>query len=792
MVVPDYSKSVDFLRKLHPGRKWVLTAIHPDKNYKPRTITATFDQTTEQQCLDWLGEQGQTRNVYYSLAEPKSQSVTNKMERADVRAVHFLHVDIDPRAGEPLADEQARIRSMLSGDTLPGNLPAPTVIINSGGGMQALWALEAPIIIDGKIDAAEDAKLYNLAIELALSADNCHDVTRILRLPGTVNRPDEKKRAKGRVEALAEVVSFTDAKYGIDRFTKARAVGKSSGDEMTVNIDATSTARVNLDSLPASVPDSCKVVILHGHNPVEVRRKASRSEYLLGVVCQLIRAGVDDQTIYNIITDPAYPISESVLDKGRRVESYAKRQLQRAHDLVDTDAVSRINRDYFAALEGKKVLYFREEKDNTITPMNAEAFGFEVATIKQQVTDAKGNAKDVPGLPLWRESSRRRYHGRGFVLDPSHSHGDDVYNLWKGFGVEPGPGDWSLMRRHILEVLASGDEAHADFITRWAAWKFQHPATPPRVALVFRGEEGTGKGVFCRAMVDAFGVHGQHIIDANQFTGRFNSHMRHCCLLYADEVALVGDDHEGTLKAMITEPTMPIEQKGVDIVHVDNHLGIVMSSNRDFFIPAGIGARRYAMFDVSDAHKGDTDYWTKLYAEIDNGGIAAMLHDLVTFDLGKWHPESARPDTAALDSQKASNLPPLQRCWLRCLHAGVLPCGEERFGGKVFIPSSLFIDLINERLKLRDNEQVTTNGLRDMFKKMEPFGFLKYESGRPRGWVIPPLADARKAWCDTRLMKIEWDGAKEWHAHTMSPDNAAAELDDAGRADEYMQNELPF
>ena len=33
------------------------------------------------------------------------------------------------------------------------------------------------------------------------------DASRILRVPGTVNYPDEKKRARGRVPVLAELVS---------------------------------------------------------------------------------------------------------------------------------------------------------------------------------------------------------------------------------------------------------------------------------------------------------------------------------------------------------------------------------------------------------------------------------------------------------------------------------------------------------------------------------------------------------------------------------------------------------
>ena len=52
--------------------------------------------------------------------------------------------------------------------------------------------------IDGKEAQYEDAKLYNVQLELLFGGDNCHNVDRILRLPGTINIPDAKKLKKGR------------------------------------------------------------------------------------------------------------------------------------------------------------------------------------------------------------------------------------------------------------------------------------------------------------------------------------------------------------------------------------------------------------------------------------------------------------------------------------------------------------------------------------------------------------------------------------------------------------------
>ena len=47
---------------------------------------------------------------------------------------------------------------------------------------------------------------------------------------------------------------------------------------------------------------------------------------------------------------------------------------------------------------------------------------------------------------------------------------NECLNLWQGWGVEAKRGDWGLIRRHIAEVVASGNEEFADYIIRWIAW----------------------------------------------------------------------------------------------------------------------------------------------------------------------------------------------------------------------------------------------------------------------------------------------------------------------------------
>lgn len=316
----DAQTAIDFLRTIYPDGPWVLTAIAPDG---PGIVTRTFAPDQEPALRAWLVEHGASHNLYWAV-NPPVRPLTKKASRADIAALAWLHVDIDPRAGEELAAERERALRKLTTD-LPADVPPPTIIIDSGGGYQGFWRLAETVPINGDIEKAEDAKLWNLQLEIAFGADSCHNIDRIMRLPGTVNRPDAKKRAKGRTEALARAVELhADRVYPIEQFHKAQSKARSPR-----------PARVgSVQDLPVS--DEVKVAVEHGHDPNDPSRLPSRSEWLFWVVCELLRAKVDDDTICSVITDERFAISASVIEKSNAGE-YARRQVDRARLRIAQD-----------------------------------------------------------------------------------------------------------------------------------------------------------------------------------------------------------------------------------------------------------------------------------------------------------------------------------------------------------------------------------------------------------------------------------------------------------------------
>ena len=249
---------------------------------------------------------------------------------------------------------------------------------------------------------------------------------------------------------------------------------------------------------------------------------------------------------------------------------------------------------------------------------------------------------------------------------------EGVLNLWRGFGVAAKQGSWDKLRDHLLKVICRGNPRHFLYVYDWAAFMVQHPEAMAEVALVFRGGKGCGKGIFFRALVHLLGQHGMQIANPQQLVGRFNDHLGDLVALFADEAFYAGDkQHEGVLKGLVTEPSLPIEAKFHSVVNRPNRLHIMMASNSDWVFPATGAERRFFMLDASDEKIGDKAYFEAIQDELEHGGYVAMLYDLQHAALFGFHPRNM-PSTEALNEQKRRSMRPEEKRWADVLSRGGL------------------------------------------------------------------------------------------------------------------------
>lgn len=157
-------------------------AIHPDTG-AIKTHHFGDDRPAAEKWIDEWNAAGW--NAYFSVNEVR-EGFHEKPTKAEIVRRRFFHVDVD--------DTQ---------DPKPLFALAPFVIINSGNGIQGLW------LVAGN-PPASDVEDVNQRVTHKLHADrSCCNVDRLLRVPGTINYPNAKKRERGRVPVMASLL-FVD------------------------------------------------------------------------------------------------------------------------------------------------------------------------------------------------------------------------------------------------------------------------------------------------------------------------------------------------------------------------------------------------------------------------------------------------------------------------------------------------------------------------------------------------------------------------------------------------------
>lgn len=319
-------------------------------------------------------------------------------------------------------------------------------------------------------------------------------------------------------------------------------------------------------------------------------------------------------------------------------------QEQGGDESFPTDCIDEYNRQYALVLTAENIRIARRETVKNSIQVRHKLYSldaFKVFKMNDIIIgqDAKGNDKPIPKLGIWLGSPRRNSFD-GMILDPSlppvvdDEFGMKWLNRWAGFAVEAIPGDWSLLKKHILVYLCDGNKEYYEWLMDWMADMFQDPANPKGTAVILGGIEGAGKGTLANALAHIFGCHAAIISNAKHLNSQFNDMIMDSVFLFADEVVYAGN-HEAAnqLKAMVTEKTNTREQKFGSKEKVESFLHIMMSTNNDWKVAAGPESRRYFVLKVGEGIANDREYFGAIKHQLETGGYEAMLHELQHRDI---------------------------------------------------------------------------------------------------------------------------------------------------------------
>jgi hypothetical protein len=302
---PRGTQAIEFLCRLRPSGSWVITTIPPDGG---PTCTRTFSDL--EAARRFIVERGYEyrEGIYYTANHARGEP-RSKPKKEDIIEVEFLHVDADPNDDETPDQFKARLLPMIEKFQ-----PRPTFVIHSGNGVQLLWRLDRPgASTDDEV--IKDIEARNVALAEQLGAPRgTQNIDRVLRLPGTWNYPNAKKRKAGRVKCWASVIKHNNVAHPLSAFP--------AGGQATAKQTKQSTAS------SSELPKRIRADLFHTSG---AGYGSDRSGLLWAFLCKAVRAGIADQAIIDACLDRAFAdcaIHEHCREEGG--ETYIRRQIARA------------------------------------------------------------------------------------------------------------------------------------------------------------------------------------------------------------------------------------------------------------------------------------------------------------------------------------------------------------------------------------------------------------------------------------------------------------------------------
>jgi len=181
-----FGTTLDFLRHVLPPEPICYIAWVYEGRFRHSHFTGALDQAVNRGR--WLAQQG--HNTYFALAGFKQATHLNKFgkpsayrQQENVKSIRTLILDVDNKDYGSLVETLTAFQAAYA----KSNMPPPSYIVDSGGGIHVYWLLEEPM--DEPEHRKRSLLLANLFKGLGLVADyQCtKDSARVLRLPGTFN-----------------------------------------------------------------------------------------------------------------------------------------------------------------------------------------------------------------------------------------------------------------------------------------------------------------------------------------------------------------------------------------------------------------------------------------------------------------------------------------------------------------------------------------------------------------------------------------------------------------------------
>ena len=185
----------------------------------------------------------------------------------------------------------------------------------------------------------------------------------------------------------------------------------------------------------------------------------------------------------------------------------------------------------------------------------------------------------------------------------THENGVSSVNSYRPMHGVRCEGDATPFLNHIAKLLP--DVEDQNILLDWMAHKVQNPGECMKWSPVLVGLQGNGKTTVTDIMMYCIGSNYSSLPQSGDIDNKFNG------WAYKSLLAVISDFKVGErrdimeiLKPIITDTQIPIQRKGREVEQVNNHLGVMITTNHMDGIVKSIDDRRYAVFYTGQMEHG--------------------------------------------------------------------------------------------------------------------------------------------------------------------------------------------
>ncbi len=279
--------------------------------------------------------------------------------------------------------------------------------------------------------------------------------------------------------------------------------------------------------------------------------------------------------------------------------------------------------------------------------------------------DTKNPESETSFVGLWNNDKSMRIYDNADIIPPPLECPKDTFNMWTDFPILDVPldetADTSRLYKH-LDYTSNHDPKMKEYILNWFAQLLQEPGKKSRVALLIKGEEGSGKSIVAEKFLEKIiGLDKMHVTcDIDKILGRFSDSTGKLLTVLNEATGSDTFKLVEKLKDYITAETGMKEKKGIDAITTKLYDRQILTTNNDNSVCLKTGQRRWNVSEVDNSIKNNKDYFDKLYADLENPTIMRKFYqELIKRPLEEWDAVNDRVRTELTEVMESLNTDPM-------------------------------------------------------------------------------------------------------------------------------------